>query len=144
MTTSELVNLLPDVKMRPPLPVNEADELIADFVAEVGPIPHADYLAFMREHNGCDGLVGREGNISLWPLEEVLLRTEQYRVDEFAPGLLLIGSDGGNEAFAFDRRGVGWPIVSVPLVVMSRAEMKFVAPTFSGFVRRLAADELPI
>lgn len=84
MTTKELDALLPDVRMRPPYPVTEADELIADFIAEVGPIPHKDYLDFMREHNGCDGLVGREGNISLWPLEEALLWTEQYHVDEFA------------------------------------------------------------
>ena len=139
---TQLDALLPEVKMRPPFPPDEIDELFADFVAEVGPIPHQDYLAFMREHNGCDGPVGREGNISIWRLEEVISATEGYDVAEFAPGLLLFGSDGGNEAYAFDRQDPGWPIVSVPLVGLSRKEMKFVAPTFSEFIRQLAADEI--
>ncbi len=137
---TELDALLPEVKMRSAYPANEVDELFADFIAEVGPIPHSDYLAFMHEHNGCDGPVGREGYISIWPLETAISRTERCSVPEFAPGLLLFGSDGGNEAFAFDRQEASWPIVSVPLVGLSRKEMKFVAPTFSEFIKRLATD----
>jgi hypothetical protein len=117
---TELDALMPAVTMRPPFPPDEAAELFGDFIAEVGPIPHNDYLAFMREHNGCDGPVGQEGNISIWPLEEVISATEGYHVSEFAPGLLLFGSDGGNEAYAFDRQDPRWPIVSVPLVGLSR------------------------
>jgi hypothetical protein len=139
---AELDALLRDVKMRPAFPPDEVEELFTDFIAEVGSIPHQDYLAFMRHHNGCDGPVGREGNISIWPLEKVIWGTEQYGAPQFAPGLLLFGSDGGNEAYAFDRQDPRWPIVSVPLVGMSRKEMKFVAPTFSEFIRRLAADEV--
>ena len=140
---TELDALLPEVKMRPPFPADEVDELVADFIAEVGPIPHRDYLAFMREHNGCDGPVGREGNISIWPLEEVISATEGYHADEFAPGLLLFAGDGGGTAYAFDRQDPRWPIVEVELVSMSRKEMKFVAPTFSEFIRLLADDEVP-
>lgn len=139
---AELDALLPDVKMRPPLPVEQADGLLTGFISKVGAIPHQDYLSFIREHNGCDGPVGREGYLALWPLEKVVSATERYQVAEFAPGLLLFGSDGGNEAFAFDRQDPRWPVVSVPLVGLSRKDMWFVAPTFSEFIRLLAADKV--
>ena len=132
--------LLPEVQMRPAFPADQVDELFADFTAEVGDVPHPDYLEFMRRHNGCDGPVGQNGYIRLWPLENVVLRTEQAKTDEFAPGLLLFAGDGGNEAYAFDRQDPRWPIVAVPLVGLSRKEMKFIAGTFAEFLRKLASD----
>lgn len=139
---TELDALLPAVKMRPSLPPDEVDEVFADFIAEVGPMPHPDYLAFMRAHNGCDGPVGHRGVISIWSLEDVMSGTEGYNVDEFAPGLLLFAGDGGGTGYAFDRQDPRWPIVEVELVSMSREEMKFVAPTFSEFIRKMANDEV--
>jgi hypothetical protein len=129
--------LLSETTMRPPCPPDE----LADFVKMVGPVPHEDYLDFIAKHNGCDGPVGNEGYIGLWPVDEVISGTEQAKTAEFAPGLLLFGSDGGNEVFAFDRQNPAWPIVMVPLVGMSRKDMRFVAGTFTGFVERLAADQ---
>jgi hypothetical protein len=138
----DLDKLLPEVQMRPAFAADELDELFADFVGEVGDVPHRDYLDFMRRHNGGDGPVGQNGYIRIWPLENVILRTEQAKTDEFAPGLLLFAGDGGGEAYAFDRQTPGWPIVSVPLVGLSRKEMKFVANTFGDFIRKLASDEV--
>ena len=59
----------PRCRCGPPFRPHEVDELIADFVAEVGNIPHRDYLEFMRRHNGCDGPIGQNGYIRIWPLE---------------------------------------------------------------------------
>lgn len=140
--TTELDSMLPEVTMRPSLPPKESDELIAEFIAEVGSMPHQDYLGFMRAHNGCDGPVGERGVISIWPLEEVISATESYSVEEFAPGLLLFAGDGGGTGYAFDREDPRWPIVEVELVSMSRDEMKFVAATFAEFIRKLSNDEV--
>jgi hypothetical protein len=74
--------------------------------------------------------------------DNVIARTEELGTVEFAPGLLLFGDDGANEAFAFDRQDPKWPIVMVPLVGMSRTDMKFIAGTFAEFIQRMAADEL--
>jgi hypothetical protein len=139
---NELDELLPEVTMRPAYPPEEAEELFADFIGEVGDIPHKDYLEFMRRHNGGDGAVGQKGYITIWPLEEVILATEKAGANEFAPGLLLFAGDGGGTAYAFDRQDPRWPIVEVELVSISRKEMKFVALTFSEFIRRLAADKV--
>lgn len=138
--TIDIEQLLSETTMRPPCP---ADEL-ADFIEMVGPVPHQDYLDFIAKHNGCDGSIGEEGYVRIWSLDNVIARTEGSNVAELAPGLLLFGGDGGNEAFAFDRQDPKWPIVMVPLVGMSRKDMKFVAGTFTEFIERLAADELPI
>lgn len=134
---ANIEQLLSEATMRPPCPPNE----MAEFQKLVGPIPHQDYLDFMAKHNGCDGPVGEEGYVRIWPLGNVLARTDELDAAEFAPGLLLFGGDGGNEAFAFDRQDPQWPIVMVPLVGLSRKDMRFVAATFSDFVRRLAADD---
>jgi hypothetical protein len=136
--TIDLDKLLSETTMRPPCPPNE----LADFVEIVGPVPHPDYLDFISRHNGCDGPIGDEGYIRIWSLDNVIARTEQSGTAEFAPGLLLFGGDGGNEAFAFDRQDPKWPIVMVPLVGMSRRDMRYVAATFTEFIRRFAANEL--
>jgi len=137
--TVEIEQLLSQTTMRPSCPPDE----LADFIEMVGPVPHKDYLDFIAKHNGCDGAVGAEGYVRLWSLDNVIARTEGANVAEFAPGLLLFGSDGGNEAFAFDRQDRKWPIVTVPMVGMSRQEIKYVAGTFAEFIQRIAADELP-
>jgi hypothetical protein len=40
-------------------------------------------------------------------------------VAQFAPDLLLFGSDGGGEAYAFDTRESPWGVVKVPFIGMS-------------------------
>ena len=132
-----LDRLLPDFEMLPAAPADE----VADFLKIVGDVPHRDYLEFMVRHNGGDGPVGKEGYLRLWPLDQVVAGTEEYGALDFAPGLLLFGGSGGNEAFAFDRHDPKWPIVMVPLVCMSRDDMIFVAGSFTEFIERLAADQ---
>lgn len=141
---SEIEQLLANVVMNAPYPPSDVNTLIAGFIREIGPIPHKDYLDFMRRHAGGAGPVGSKSYITLWPLEEIISAAEELETERYAPGLLFFGGDGGNEGFAFDRQQAGWPIVSVPLIGMSRKEMKFVAATFTEFIKRLAADDLPI
>lgn len=94
-----------------------------------------DYLNFFLRSDGADGAVGETGYVSLWPIHELINLNEGYRVREFAPGLLLFGSDGGGEAFAFDLRDMAMPIVGVPFVGMSLEEAKPLAPTFTEFLK---------
>jgi hypothetical protein len=127
--------LLSNTDKKPPCPPRE----LVDFLERVGPIPHQDYLDFIANHNGCSGPVGADGYLSLWPADEVVSRTEDLA--EFAPGLLLFASDGGNEAFAFDKRHARWPIVMVPMIGISHEDAIPVAATFTELVRRLAAGD---
>jgi hypothetical protein len=97
-----------------------------------------DYRDFL---SSIDGLVGRYGEdrryVDLWPGSDLLARNRDYMVDEFAPGLLIFGSDGGDTAFAFDMRRLPWRVVQVPFVGMGTDETRPLAPSFGDFLRDL-------
>ena len=98
----------------------------------------ADYVAFLMEMNGGEGFIG-ESCVMLWRLEDLLEWNRGYKASDFVPGLFLFGSDGGGEAFAFDRRSGLEPIVSVPFIPLNLDEVKIVAPDFRGFISWLSS-----
>lgn len=59
-----------------------------------------DYIEFMLFSNGYEGSIG-ESYIAIWLIEELIEANESCEVEEYTPGLILFGSDGGEEAFAF-------------------------------------------
>ena len=97
----------------------------------------SDYVAFLRASNGGEGMIG-ETYLILWKAEELTEMNTSYQVSEYAPGLLLFGSDGGGEAFAFDTRTTPWPVVKVPFVGMELQYAEVLAPSFDAFLKTLA------
>ncbi len=96
-----------------------------------------DYRLFIEEFNGAEGEIGSNAYITLWSLEDIIELNEAYEVNEFAPGLILIGSDGGDTAYAFDNRYASKPIVKVPFIDMELEEVKICANTFEEFLEYL-------
>jgi|SRR5215472_16113009 len=96
-----------------------------------------DYVEFLQRTNGGEGLIGQNAYVILWPVEDLLEMNRAYQVNEYAPGLFIFGSDGGGEAFAFDRRSEKMPVVSVPFVGM---DPSLIQPLGSGF--QLFLEEL--
>lgn len=90
-----------------------------------------DYVAFLLHSNGADGPVGETWYVSLWSIDELSELNSGYRVEEFAPGILLFGSDGGGEAFGFDLRDSSMCVVEVPFVGMSLSNAKPIATSFT-------------
>ncbi|MBN8781337.1 SMI1/KNR4 family protein [Thiobacillus sp.] len=105
--------------------------VIAQFRIDHGVELPEDYVDFLLHSNGADGPVGETGYVSLWAIDELSELNRGYRVEEFAPGLLLFGSDGGDEAFAFDLRDSSMPIVEVPFIGVSLDEARPLAATFT-------------
>lgn len=95
------------------------------------------YMNFLNQANGGEGFIG-SNYLILWPIEQIKELNEAYQVKEFAPGLLLFGSSGGGEAYAFDMRFEGSPIVQVPFVGMALKEVWDVAPNFQDFLKKLS------
>ncbi len=93
----------------------------------------AQYVEFMKCTNGVDGFIGNS-YIQIWKVEEMTFLNDENAVNEFAPGLVLFGSDGGGEAFAFDARTEEMPIVNVPFVGMGLDVVRICAPTFNQFL----------
>ena len=110
-----IIKLTKTLKKNPGADENALREMISSLA---GDLP-TDYLEFLRSTNGAEGPVGEKSYVSVWPAEEVKVLNDEYAVSEFAPGLLLFGSDGGDTAYAFNTRSKEERVVEVPFVGMS-------------------------
>lgn len=70
----------------------------------------------------------------LWPLALVEALNNGYAVEEFAPGYIGIGSDGGGEMIALAPSG---EVVAMPFVGMEPEEAVVLAPTWDEFESRI-------
>ena len=102
--------------------------------AELGLALPVDYLAFLKESNGGEGFID-DGYIMVWAAEELAPFNADYQVKEYAPGLLLFGSNGSGEAYAFDRRSGVLPIVQVPFVGMDLRHARPIAKSIDALLR---------
>jgi hypothetical protein len=93
-----------------------------------------EYKSFMRFSNGAEGSIGKNSYVALWSLEEIVELNKDYSVNEFVPGLVLFGSDGGNTAYAFDKRTPEISIVEIPLIVMDLDYVEKCGNTFNDFL----------
>jgi hypothetical protein len=113
---------------------------------EIGAFEHeaaitlpSEYREFLRFTDGGEGFIGPNSYAMLWKINDLLQFNKEYAVAEYAPGLLLFGSNGGGEAFAFDLRAEGRnPVVSVPFIGMDLRDALPLAETFDGFLEHLA------
>lgn len=96
-----------------------------------------DYVSFLLNSNGGQGMIG-ETYLILYRVEELVEMNAGYELQKIAPGLLLIGSDGGGEGFAFDTRSTPWAVVSIPFIGMEFEVAEVVGSSFEGFLRNLA------
>jgi cell wall assembly regulator SMI1 len=126
------------------------DELLADFLGAEGTdestldlveqtlkktLPK-DYRNFLLTFNGGEVEFGTH-RIALWKAEELEQFNREHQVDEYAPGLLLFGSNGGGEGFAFDTRSSKYPVVQVPFIGMDFDSALVVADSFTHLLNRM-------
>jgi hypothetical protein len=95
-----------------------------------------DYATFLHETDGGEGFVGN-AYVVLWRISELIELNRAYQVDKYARGLLLFGSNGGGEAFAFDTRDAARRVVRVPFIGMAFEEAISMAADFSAFLYEL-------
>ena len=79
------------------------------------PLP-ADLRELLMRHDGLEGSFGPHGYIQLWSSSELKDANDGYEVESWAPGITLVGSDGGNEGIGFRTTPSGHEWVLVPLV----------------------------
>ncbi len=61
----------------------------------------SEYRAFLLASDGAVGFVGEERYVNLWRVEYLLEANAGYQVERFWPGVTLIGTNGGGDAFGF-------------------------------------------
>jgi len=95
-----------------------------------------DYLAFMKEYNGGEGVIKEGRYVRFWPLEELKEANEDYMVEEFAPDLFFIGSDGGGTAFGLNK--ITGIFIEVPFIGISNEAAIERGKDFVAFLSFLA------
>lgn len=93
------------------------------------------YIEFLKIADGGEGFVGK-AYVILWRLGDLITYHQGYKVEEYASGLLLFGSDGGGEAFGFDMNN-SWRIVQIPFIPMDWDEAELVGNSFPEFLEYL-------
>jgi len=96
-----------------------------------------DYREVLQRRNGTEGPVGSEQYVMLWPVESLDEFNQGYAVQEYVPGVFLIGTDGGNTGFGVTAEGL---YVSVPLIGMDPKYVEVLGASFEEFLERLAKD----
>lgn len=129
----DMDRLLAHLERRVPATVGAVDECERQLGAKF-PL---EYVEFLRTTNGGEGFIGKSAYIMLWGVQELASMNQAYEVQKYVPGLLMFGSDGGGEAYAFDTRSPQWQIVRLPFVGMAWDLARPMGATFNAFLRRL-------
>jgi hypothetical protein len=105
---------------------------------DVGPIPQPfldvlppDYLNAVREFGGREGYLGTE-YLRLHRLEELAALNTAYDVPSAVPEVVIFGSDGALEAFAFTLFESA--IVKIPFIPLLLENAQIVARSFSDLI----------
>ena len=90
------------------------------------------YINFMMESNGAEGNIG-SSYLAIWTAEQIAQLNKDYAVNDFTPGLVYFGSDGGGMAYAFDNRTDLISIVEFPFDSIHIEDAKTCGNTFLEF-----------
>jgi hypothetical protein len=111
-------------------------ELIQQVALNLGISFPSDYAQFMARSNGAEGFVGKQ-YLQLWRIDDLALLNKGYAVDEFAPELLMFGSNCGGTGYAFDLRSDEMPIVAIEQAALDISEAVPMGRTLYEFFETL-------
>lgn len=98
------------------------------------PLP-TDYIAYVEGGGVGEGFTdGLPGYFALWHPDEIELNNKDLNVDNYAPGFLGFGTDGGEELLAFDASGA---VFMLPLVGMEPRYANKIADSWSEVAKRI-------
>src|SRR5262249_43729596 len=103
------------------------------------------YLALLRTTNGGEGPLARQPYyLRLDPAEVVAEAAASKQHEEFFPGFVVIGSNGGGEFIALDVRAPGpLAVVAIDMTNIDLEESILpIAPDFDAFIDLIGIDAL--
>lgn len=116
-----------------------SDEVLDELQTNLGVSLPQDYLALMRNSNGLEGPMGADCYLMMYRAEDIPDLIERGLVSECLPGLLLFGSDGGDQGYAFDSRVPGLPIAKLSLSCLDSDPTPIISRTFVDFLEYLTS-----
>lgn len=109
---------------------------IIEAYASLGMRPSAEYMAVLEFTNGGEGFIG-QNYLRLYSTKELLAFNQAYQVSRFVPGLIIFGSTGYGEAYAFDTRHTPAKIVKVPFIPLDADLVEPLYADFGAFLHAL-------
>ena len=93
-----------------------------------------DYIEYISENNGFAGILNEEYYTDIRKNTDIdiISLNEEYEVQEFFSNLIYFGSNGGDEAYAFDKSN-NMCIVSVPFIG-NEVDKIIIANNFCEFI----------
>ena len=92
------------------------------------------FMNYFTKSNG--GKIDNENElIYLWPLDKMIHLNKGYGADEYCPEFFLFGSDGGGEAFAFEK--TTGCIFMIPFIILDREDAIY---KYKDFTELLESD----
>jgi hypothetical protein len=113
-----------------------SSQTIAEVETKLGLHLPNDYRAFLASTDGYEGTVAGSGFVMFCSTEELSQFREMYQVEQYVPGLM-IGSNGGGEAYGFDTRSSPWTVKMIPFIPMDWNESVLVGRSFEDFLNSL-------
>lgn len=118
-------------------PSESRDAVMIDAIeSEHGVALPDDYREFLTNFGGCEGFLGKH-YLVLWNADQIVPYNVDYETNKYAPGLLLFGSNGAGEGFAFDLGKDCSNVVVVPFIGMCINDAKRIASSFTEFLQKL-------
>lgn len=134
--TEQLEALLRDVRLAGPAPA----ELIERVEKEMDCAIPADVKAFLQEHDGGTGTLGAQKRpVELWSIERIRDECDAQEVTRSVPGLVLFGSDGGEEGYGWFPRLRQRRYGRISLIAAGAHEFEALADSFPELLEALAA-----
>ena len=98
-----------------------------------------DYVDLVCQFSGGEGFLANGRFLRLYDVGELASINSAFDVERFAPGLLIIGSDGGGQSYAYDTRGGAMGIVAFDDADISLESARLLGTTLKEFIAALSA-----
>lgn len=115
------------------------DQLLSVTYAELP----TSYISLLRLSNGGEApLAVQPYLVILDDAESVAESVDHAEHEQFFPGFIMIGSNGGGEYIAIDtRKSPPWPVVAIDMINSNLDETVLpIAPDFDAFIELLGID----
>jgi hypothetical protein len=117
-----------------------SEELISRYIVAAEALP-AGYIDLLRSSDGVDGALNQPEEVALrlYSISEAIDCNLAYEIQRWMPQLWMIGDDGGDYAYCFDRSSnqskERWAIVEIPLGALFEDEIVKIATDFVDWAR---------
>ncbi|WP_083463265.1 SMI1/KNR4 family protein [Prosthecomicrobium hirschii] len=108
--------------------------------ARLGLALPGEYLDFVMQSNGGMGFVG-DAYVDFWRIDELRQFNAECESHIYAPGILLFGTNGGNDGYGFDFRQPVVHCVRIPLIGMALDMIEPLGETFGAFLSNISSDQ---